>query len=65
MNPIAVSIPAAAEATGVSEKTIRAAINAGHLKAKRQSRNGAGEGVGKYLVKVTDLETWVDGLVDA
>ena len=62
---LALPIPEAAEAVGVTDKTIRAAIHKGDLKAKRQSRNEVGDGVGKYLIKVSDLEAWFDGLVDA
>jgi excisionase family DNA binding protein len=65
MTRLALAVPEAAEAVGVTEKTIRAAIHSGDLKAKRQSRNKEGQGVGKYLVKVSDLETWFDSLVDA
>lgn len=61
----AFSIPEAAEAYGVSDKVIRAAINKGHLKAKRQTIDDNGNGVGKYIIKLDALEAWFDGLVDA
>lgn len=62
---VALSITEASEAVGVSEETIRRAIHAGHLKAKRSSKNGHGDGTGKYLVGVKALEDWFEGLVDA
>lgn len=62
---IALTIPEAAKAVGVTDKVIRAAIHRGDLKAKRQSRNEDGEGQGKYLVSIKALEAWYDGLADA
>lgn len=62
---IALTIPEAAKATGVHDKVIRAAIHAGDLKAKRQSRTADGEPCGKYLISVKALEAWFDGLADA
>lgn len=62
---IALTIPDAAKAVGVTDKAIRAAIHAGHLKAKRQSITEGGEPTGKYLISVKALETWFDGLADA
>lgn len=55
----------AADSVGVSFDTIRRAINAGALKAKRTSKDADGNPTGKYLVRVRDLEEWFDGLVDA
>lgn len=62
---VALTVGEAAEACGVTEKAIRRAINAGELKAKRQSRTADGDGIGKLLVTVTALSAWVDGLADA
>ena len=62
---ISLTIPEAAKATGVTDKAIREAIHSGALKAKRQSRTEDGQGTGKYLIKVTALEQWVDSLADA
>lgn len=62
---LSLTIPEAAEATGQTEKAVRAAIKAGHLRAKWSSKNDQGDGCGKYLVTVKALETWIDGLVDA
>jgi predicted DNA-binding transcriptional regulator AlpA len=59
------TIPEAASLTPFGDKTIRAAIKATDpaafpppLKAKRGSR-------GQYLVRVADLEAWIDSLQDA
>lgn len=62
---LALTIPEAAEACGVGRDTIRRAIKDGALKAKFQSRNKEGKGVGKHLVTVKALEAYVDGLPDA
>lgn len=63
---LALTVTEAAEACGVTEKAIRAAIGTGHLRAKRQSRRTAdGEGTGRLLVRVADLEAWLDSLADA
>lgn len=62
---IALTIPDAAKAVGVTDKAIREAIHAGRLKAKRQSRTEKGEPTGKYLISVRALEEWFEGLGDA
>jgi excisionase family DNA binding protein len=54
---ISLSIRQAADATGLSEATIRKAINSEKLLAKRI-------GV-KIIIRVNDLETWVESLEDA
>lgn len=65
MTRLALTVPEAAESCGVSEKIIRAAIAKGDLRAKRQSKNDDGDGVGKFLIRVSALEDWLEGLVDA
>lgn len=55
----------AAKAVGVGIDVITTAIRTGALKAKRSGVNDAGDGVGKYLIRRVDLESWFDGLVDA
>lgn len=55
----------AAEACGVSEDTIKKAIAAGHLRAKRSARDSDGDGVGKYLITRAALEAWLESLADA
>lgn len=62
---LALTIPEAAESVGVTDKAIRAAIHSGALRAKRQSKDKNGDGCGKYLIAVTALEAWFDGLEDA
>lgn len=57
MTRLAYTRKEAAEACGVSEDTIRRAINSGALRAKRTGRTG-----GKYLITAKDLESWLDGL---
>lgn len=62
---IALSIPEAATAVDMTPAMLRKAIHAGQLRAKRQSRDEAGNGVGKYLISVKALEEWFEGLEDA
>lgn len=62
---LALTIPDAAEACGVTDKAIRTAIRTGHLRAKRQSKDADGNGIGKYLIPVAALEAWLDSLADA
>lgn len=62
---LAFTIPEAAQSAGVTDKTIRTAINAGHLRAKRQSVDKNGDPCGKYLIPAASLEAWLDGLADA
>lgn len=51
----------AAEATGLSTRTLREAVNAGKLKAKRTGEDGTG----RFLFRVAHLESWFDALEDA
>lgn len=63
---LALTVPQAAEAAGVTDKQIRAWIGAGDLRAKRQTRRpGDGEGVGRYLILVRDLEDCLERLPSA
>jgi len=61
---LAFDIPQAADAASVPATAIRRAIKAGELKAKQQSRTQDGDGFGKYLIRVSDLEAWLDSLPD-
>lgn len=54
---LAVTRQEAADLVSVSFDTIKKAVNAGHLPAKKIGR--------RYLVKVTDLHRWFDALADA
>lgn len=65
VNPRAVDIPTAAAMYGVKDYTIRAAIHAGKLRAKRPSKDSKDRPAGKYLIRVADLDTWFDALEDA
>lgn len=66
---LALTIPEAAQAAGVTERTIRAWIANGWLAAKRQSRKDekgrpTGDPTGKYLITVRALEDCLDALPD-
>lgn len=61
----AYDIRSAASAYDVSDETIRRAIHSGMLRAKRQSRNNRGAGVGKYLISGEALDDWFESLPDA
>lgn len=54
--PLAVSIAQAAQATGLSEDTIRDAVQKLQLPAKRFGR--------RILIRWADLAAWVDELED-
>ena len=62
---IAVTRREAAQMLGVSEDVIRRAKGRGDLKAKKTSRGDDGEGRGKELYAVADLQAWFEGLADA
>lgn len=59
---LALTIEEAAEAAGVTPRTIRAWIGQGWLRAKRQSKNSDGDPTGKYLIRVADLEDCIENL---
>lgn len=65
MTKLALTIPQAAEAAGVTERTIRAWIAQGWLRAKRQSKNDEGDPTGKYLITTRALEDCLEQLPDA
>ena len=62
---LALTIPEAAESAGVTERTVRAWIAQGWLRAKRQSKNADGDPTGKYLITVRALEDCLEALPDA
>lgn len=64
MTKLSLTIPEAAEAASVTQRTIRAWIANGWLKAKRQSKNDDGDPTGKYLITVRALEDCLDNLPD-
>jgi excisionase family DNA binding protein len=51
----------ASKSCGVSKDTLRGAVAAGKLRAKRTGPNAGG----LYLFRVRDLEDWFDGLAAA
>lgn len=51
----------AAQRASVSLDTIRRAINAGRLRAKRTGKDGGG----KYLISAQALQDWFEQLEDA
>lgn len=55
----------AALACGVSLDTIKRAINAGRLRAKRSSEDEDGNPTGKYLITPAAISEWLEGLTDA
>lgn len=57
----AYKIPEAAALYGVSPDTIKRAIAAGKLRAKRSGPSGGGH----HLIGDAALEEWFEGLVDA
>lgn len=69
---ITLNVTEAATATGLSVDTIKAAIRRGELPARRSGRlkrdsnkGNAGDPAGRYLIRIKDLEAWIDGLEDA
>ena len=57
MNEISFSVRQAADATGLSERTIRLEINKNNLPAKRYGK--------RIIIRRVDLETWIDWLESA
>lgn len=63
---LAVTRKEAAAMFGVSESTIARAKNRGELRAKKTSRDPeTGEGTGRELYILADLQAWFDSLADA
>lgn len=66
MNKLAYTREEAAQACGVSVRTIARAIGSGDLRAKRSGENDKdGRGTGKYLITADALTEWLESLVDA
>ena len=61
MNPISLNLRQAADATGLSEKTIRNAVNKW---PKPEGLPSKRHGV-KILIRYVDLEAWVDRMENA
>jgi excisionase family DNA binding protein len=54
LQPVSVDLKGAAQLTGVSVFTVREAVGNGSLAAKRAGRS--------YVIKVGDLQRWIDSL---
>lgn len=59
------TLSTAATATGLSRKSIERAVKSGALRAKRSSVTEDGEPAGTYLILASDLQAWLESLVDA
>ncbi|MGN6723296.1 MAG: hypothetical protein ACTHJM_11865 [Marmoricola sp.] len=64
MSPLAYSIKAAAEASGLSVSALDRAIRAGQLRAKSSSEDEDGNPTGKRLILARELERYLESLVD-
>lgn len=61
--PLAYSVAAAVEATGLSKSHLNDAIGRGALKARKSSRNEeTGEPQGKWVIRAADLAAYIDSL---
>lgn len=58
--PMFLTLKQAAAVTGVSADTLAKNIHAGRLRAKKTAATG-----GKTLVRLSDLDEWFEGLIDA
>lgn len=65
MNPLAYSIQSAAAASGLSVSALDRAIRSGKLRAKSSSEDDDGNPNGKRLILASELQAYLDGLVDA
>lgn len=63
--PLSYSLASAAAATSLSRSQLDRAIRAGHLRAKRSSVAEDGEPTGKYVILASELERYLESLVDA
>lgn len=59
-NPMFLDVKTAAKVTCLGVDTIKRAIRAGDLRAKRSGERG-----GKFLISPAALQSWFDGLEDA
>lgn len=62
---LAYTLATAAEATGLSRKTLDRAIKAGTLRAKRTGLTADGEPAGSFVILADALQAWLDSLADA
>ena len=59
---LAYNLTEAAAACGQSKDVLQRAIRKGELRASKTGRNKDGEPVGKFVIRVADLEAYLDGL---
>lgn len=57
---VAYTVKTAAEATGLSERTIDRAIKSGDLKATRPKVDG--RSIAKDVISASELARWIEGL---
>ncbi len=62
--PLAYTYETAAAATGLGQSTIRRAVQAGQLKAKRSSGE-SGKRAGRVVILHDELAAWLNSLEDA
>lgn len=58
---VALDVDEAAESCAVKRDTVMRAIRSGRLRARRSGEGGGG----KYLVRVVDLEAWIESMPSA
>jgi hypothetical protein len=63
--PLAYSKAGAAEAAGVSTKTLERAIKSGELRAKYSGVTDDGEAAGRIIILASALEAWLESRPDA
>lgn len=59
---LAYNLAEAAAACGMSKDVLRRAIRKGDLRAAKSGRSEDGEPVGNYVIQVSALQDWLDGL---
>lgn len=62
--PLAYSMTGAAEASGLSKSYLDRAIHAGRLRVKYSGQDADGNPVGNRVILATELQRFLDGLVD-
>lgn len=62
---LAYNLKEAADATGLSERTLKRAIGTGALKARKSDRDDEGNPRGVYVITAKALEEFIDGLAAA
>lgn len=65
MAPLSYSMNGAIAATGFSRSYLERAIRSGKLRAKKSTQTEDGEPTGSWVILHSDLEDYLNGLVDA